>query len=93
MSEETDLKPCYKCKHEFDATAPECPKCQYYDLERKYDVKFWNSRKGWKVRSLLQNVWALFTIIVVYIIIYVMIESGGAEALRWFLKDLFGTAG
>jgi hypothetical protein len=93
MNDKTDFKPCYKCKHKFDAKAPECPQCQFYDLERIYDVKFWNTRRGVKVRGLLQNIWSLFVIFFVCGILWVGYESGAFKAIRWFLKDLFGTAG
>lgn len=93
MSDETHLKPCYKCKHKFDAKAPECPKCDYYDLERIYDIEFWDTRRGWRLRRLLQDVWSLFVIVFVFMLMWVGAESGAFKAIRWFLKDLFGTAG
>ena len=75
MSEETDVKPCYKCKHIFDAKAPECPKCQFYDIERIYDIPHWNTRRGRRIRNIKENVWSGFVILFVIFAIAVIGEA------------------
>lgn len=72
MSDETHLKPCYKCKHKFDAKALECPACEYCDLERTIDLDFWETRKGRRLVGFIKNTVYSIGILISLLIIYLV---------------------